>query len=194
MAGSYHPTEHRFGQVPQITGHWGWLLTLGIMMVLLGAAAIWFDVFTTFVTVSLLGVFLSVGGLVVLVHAVWTRHWNGFLPHLLLGILYLVLGILILKNPFISALSLTILLASFFIVSGLFRSIAAMMLHFEHWGWAEASGIITLLLGILIWMQWPMSGLFILGLFVGLDLLMVGWSFVVLALGARNVNKHLRVV
>lgn len=193
MAGLYHQMENRFGQIPQISEKWGWLLTLGIIILLLGGAAIWFAMFTTLVTVNLLGLLLSIGGLVVLVHAIWTRNWHGFLPNLLIGILYLVLGILILRNPLISALSLTILMASFFMVNGLFRGISALMLRFEHWGWVTTSGLITFLLGVLIWMQWPLSGLFILGLFVGIDLFMIGWTFIVLALSARNTT-HLHAV
>jgi uncharacterized membrane protein HdeD (DUF308 family) len=193
MAGFYYQTEPSFGQIPDLSEKWGWLLTLGIVLLLLGIVAIWFDIFTTFLTVGALGILLSLGGLVVLIHAIWTRRWSGFFLNFLIGVLYLVLGFLILKNPLISALSLTILMASFFIVSGLFRAVTALMLRFDHWGWLAASGLVTFLLGILIWTQWPLSGLFILGLFVGIDLVFIGWSFVVLALSARN-TQHLRPV
>jgi uncharacterized membrane protein HdeD (DUF308 family) len=55
-------------------------------------------------------------------------------------------------------------------------------------GWRLASSIITLLLGVLILLEWPASGLFIIGLFIGIDLIFTGWVYIVSALSARSAK------
>ena len=60
------------------------------------------------------------------------------------------------------------------------------MMRFEQWGWALFSGLIKFTLGLLIWLGWPETGLWVFGLFIGIDLLMYGWFWVLLSLTARN--------
>jgi uncharacterized membrane protein HdeD (DUF308 family) len=112
--------------------------------------------------------------------------WRGFLLELLSAILYLVVGVLLLVNPVAGALALTVVLAVFLIVEGIFKFIMALRVR-DHrgWGWLLASGILSAILGVLIWAQWPASGLWVIGLLVGIQLLFTGWSLVMLALAAR---------
>ncbi|HEV2730276.1 MAG TPA: hypothetical protein VGV15_09615, partial [Terriglobales bacterium] len=81
----------------------------------------------------------------------------------------------------------TLLFASFFTVIGIFRMIAAIRLKFPNWGWAVFDGTVTLLLGILLWAEWPWSGFWFLGLSIGISLLLRGWSYVMLALAVRGL-------
>ena len=115
------------------------------------------------------------------------RGWRGFLLELLSAVLYLGVGILLLVNPLEGALALTIVLAAFLVVEGIFKIIMAMRVRdHDGWGWLLASGILSVTLGVLIWAQWPASGLWVIGLLVGIQLLFTGWSLVMLALAARR--------
>jgi len=186
---SYNRAESSFRHLPDISEKWGWFLALGILLMVAGGTAIWLDVYTTFITVALLGIFLSVSGFVMLFHAAISKQWRGFWINLLMGLLYLALGFILMSNPGIGALSLTMLIAGFFIAGGFFRMIAAIVTRFEHWGWFLVSGLITLLLGAMIWAQWPISGLYIIGVFIGLELIITGSTLAALAITARDTSR-----
>src|SRR5438552_13468061 len=91
-------------------------------------------------------------------HGFQVRSWGGFFLHLLGGIVGVLIGLLVVTHPVAGALAWTLLFASFFTVIGLFRLIAATRLKFPNWGWAAFDGAVTLLLGILLWADWPWSG------------------------------------
>src|SRR5262249_36053909 len=121
-----------------------------------------------------IGALLLLGGVAQMVGAFWTRDWSGFFLSLLMGVLYLLLGVLFLRDPGDALAAMTLLLACALMVGGLFRIIASLMHRFPHWGWILAGGILNLVLGILIWQQWPAAALWVIGLFVGIDLIFTG--------------------
>jgi uncharacterized membrane protein HdeD (DUF308 family) len=102
-------------------------------------------------------------------------------------VLFLVTGIVILRRPVFGAEVATIFMAMFFLISGLFQLVASLALHEPDWGWQALNGIITSLLGVLVLAQWPTSGLWVIGLFVGIDLIFRGWAWVALALDLRKM-------
>jgi uncharacterized membrane protein HdeD (DUF308 family) len=169
-----------------LSRNWGWLLALGILMIILGVLAIGAPTYATLAVQAALGWILIIGGIAEGIHAFMAQGWRGFLLELLSAILYVVVGVLLLTNPVGGALALTIVLAVFLVVEGIFKIIMAMRVR-DHrgWGWLLASGILSLILGVLIWAEWPASGLWVIGLLVGIQLLFTGWSLVMLALAAR---------
>jgi uncharacterized membrane protein HdeD (DUF308 family) len=169
-----------------LSRNWGWLLAFGILMIILGVIAIGAPVVATIAVQIMLGWLLVIGGIAEGIHAFMAQGWRGFLLELLSAILYLVVGVLLLVNPLGGALALTVLLAAFLIVEGIFKVVMAMRVR-DHrgWGWLLASGILSLILGVLIWAQWPASGLWVIGLLVGIQLLFTGWALVMLAIAAR---------
>jgi uncharacterized membrane protein HdeD (DUF308 family) len=169
-----------------LSRNWGWLLAFGILMIILGVFAIGAPVVATIAVQFALGWILVIGGVAEGIHAFMAKGWRGFLFELLSAILYLVVGVLLLVNPVGGALALTVVLAVFLIVEGIFKIVMALRVR-DHggWGWLLASGILSLGLGFLIWAEWPASGLWIIGLLVGIQLLFTGWSLVMLALAAR---------
>ena len=167
--------------------NWGWLLALGIVSIILGILALGSAAFFTVASMIFFGWILLIIGILEMVHSFWNRHWGGFFLHLFYGILAFVAGLIIIGNPQASALLLTLMLAMFFMVTGLFRIITALAMRFPSWEWRLFDGIITLLLGILLWAQWPFSGLWAIGMFIGIALIFSGWSSVMLALAARDL-------
>ena len=106
-------------------------------------------------------------------------------PHMMAAVLFAVVGILILWRPLVTAEILTLLMGAFFLVAGLFHIIAPAMISLPDWGWHVLNGVITLLLGILVLAQWPVSGLWVIGLFVGIELIFYGITWIALALHLR---------
>jgi uncharacterized membrane protein HdeD (DUF308 family) len=177
-------------ELEAIRGNWGWLLALGIVLVVVGTIAVAMPFAFSLASAVAFGVLLLMGGIAQLVGAFWTRDWSGFFLSLLIGVLYVVLGVLFLRDPGDALLAMTLLLACVLMVGGLFRIIGSLMFQFPHWGWVLTGGIINLVLGIMIWQQWPVSGLWVIGLFVGIDLMFTGWTWVMLALAIRNLRPQ----
>lgn len=170
-----------------LRARWGWFVGLGLLLVVLGLVAVGHSLLFTVASMVLLGWLLMAAGLAEAVHAFSCQAWGGFFVDLLTGLLYLVAGFLVVSNPAATAVTLTLLIAMFLIFEGLFRIVIAVTVRFPHWGWLLVHGAINLLLGISIWRNWPLSGLWVIGLFVGIDLMMNGWSLVMLGLTAKNL-------
>jgi uncharacterized membrane protein HdeD (DUF308 family) len=168
---------------------WWWFLLLGLALVVLGTAALGSAVFVSEVAVVFFGLLLLAGGIALVVSSFWTGQWSGFLVNLLVGLLYLVTGIFIIHAPLEGAVALTLLLALMFFVGGLFRIVAALILRYPMWGWSLASGIISVMLGVMISRQWPASGLWVIGMFVGIELIFTGWTWVMLSMGLRALPE-----
>lgn len=172
--------------------NWAWFLTWGIGLFVLGLFAIYADTMTTMISVVLLGVLLSLAGVMLLVDAftTWRQHKGSFLFKVIMGALYLIAGILLIENPILGSISITFLLGAFYVFVGIFRIMDAMSFRYIHWGWVMLNGFITLLLGLMILASWPASSLFILGLFVGIDLIFCGIAYIMAAMGARSLLNN----
>jgi uncharacterized membrane protein HdeD (DUF308 family) len=180
-------------EVDNIRHRWGWLLVLGISMVILGTIALFITPAATLGTVLVLGWLLVVSGIVEAVHSFSVRRWSGIFLHLIGGILGVLVGLLVVTHPVAGALAWTLLFATFFTVIGLFRLIAAIRLKFPNWGWAAFDGAVTLLLGLLLWIDWPGSGIWFLGFAVGISLLLRGWSYVMFAIAIRSSPRRVEL-
>jgi uncharacterized membrane protein HdeD (DUF308 family) len=174
--------------------NWGWFVGLGVLMVVLGAFAIAVPVIATIAVGLMVGWLLLIGGVAQIIQAFGSGRWRGFFLHLLGGVLYLAVGALIVFDPLGGAVALTILLAAFLVVQGVFQIIFAWQLRpLRNWGWAMANGVLSLVLGILIWMQWPSSALWVLGLLVGIHLVFSGWALIMIGFAGRRHASEPRV-
>ncbi len=162
----------------------GWFLALGILLIIGGTLAIIYDVAATLLSVLFFGWLLIIVGAIEAVQSFWQPRWGGFFLHLIVGILAVVVGFNLVSSPMEGALVLTLVMAIYFLVIGIIRAVSAVAMRFPGWGWVFFSGVITFILGILIKSQWPATGLFIIGLFIGIDLIFSGWSYVMLSLAA----------
>jgi uncharacterized membrane protein HdeD (DUF308 family) len=176
-------------ELEAIRGQWVWLLTLGIVLIVVGMLAIGAPFIASLATALTIGALLLVGGAAQLVGSFWTRDWSGFFLMFLMGVLYIVVGLLFLEQPISALEALTLLLACALIVSGIFRIVGSLVSRFPQWGWVLVGGVINLLLGILIWRQWPFTGLWVIGLFVGIDMIFNGWTWIMLALRLKSLPR-----
>ena len=165
------------------------LLAGGIAMTVIGLIAISSGTATFFlsvITVVTFGFLLMFGGAAQVVSAFWVGKWRGLLIHLLIGVFYFVVGYMIVDSPPDSLAAITLLLAAFLVVAGIFRVVIALWERFDGWGWVLLNGIISALLGVMIHEGWPQSSLFVIGLFVGIELILNGISWIVLAFSLRR--------
>ena len=169
---------------------WPWFLGLGVLLIVIGIMAIGSAFVATLATILVFGWLMVAGGIVQIVNAFLGRGWRGFFVHLLAGLLHLIVGVLMIEHPLRAAEALTLLIAAMLLIGGGVRIAYALVDRFPGWPWLLLSGAISLLLGISIWRQWPESGLWVIGLFVGIDLVLNGWTWVMLALFLRAVRKR----
>jgi uncharacterized membrane protein HdeD (DUF308 family) len=169
--------------------HWVWFLVLGIALVVLGTIAIGWACVTTITIAAtwLFGFVLLGGGIGEIIHSFTVGKWSGTLVHLLIGLLYAVVGFMMISDPADSAITLTKIIAIFMIIGGIFRVVAALAHRFAGWEWVLLNGGITLLLGLFIYRQLPESGLWFIGLFLGIEMIFNGWSWIALAIGIRRL-------
>ena len=171
----------------EIIHNWGWFLAFGIGLALLGILAIVRAVAATVVSMLFFGWLLVIAAGIEIVQAIMVGKWAGLFQHWLGALLFGVIGILILWRPLVTAEILTLLMGAFFLVAGLFQLITPFVISLPDWGWHTLNGLITLLLGIFVLAQWPVSGLWVIGLFVGIELVFYGVAWIALALDLRSL-------
>ncbi len=167
--------------------NWGWLLGLGILFVLLGFIGLGMMVSLTLVSVLFLGIILMIAGLFQIIDVFKSKHWRGALWHALVGILYLIAASMIIHDPILASEAITAVIAWILIFIGIARLMMAIELrHAVGWGWLLFAGLTAIVLGILILMQWPYSGLWVLGMFIAIELLVNGWTYIFIAIASRR--------
>jgi len=174
-------------ELEAIRGKWVWLVVLGVSLIALGTVLLGFPVIATLTTVTVLGALILVGGAFEIVGAFWCREWSGFFLALLSGILGFVVGLMLLGNPIQGGMTLTVLLASFLFVAGIFKAVAALSHRAGVWGWQLLSGAVDIALGVMIWREFPVSGLMTIGLLVGISTIFRGIYWLVLGLKLRRL-------
>lgn len=171
---------------------WKSFLGWGIALVLLGLLAISYSTFATLVSVIIFGFFLLGAGILVIMDAFhfWKNKKSSFFLQLLMGLLYGFVGLSCIFSPMPGSLSLTFLMGTLFVILGVYRIFGSFSFGLPSSGWILCSGLITFLLGILILTGWPSTGLYIIGLFLGIDLLFLGMNYIMMAFALKNqLNK-----
>jgi uncharacterized membrane protein HdeD (DUF308 family) len=164
----------------------GWIVALGIIYVIAGVVALGSVALATVATVFVVGIMMLIAGVAEVINAFQFKTWGKFLLWILLGVLYIVAGFVTFENPLLAAALLTLLLGFSLVASGIMRIVLAFsMKEGAPWIWVALSGTITVLLGIVILARWPVSGLYILGLFLGFDLVLAGASWIGVGFGLR---------
>lgn len=164
----------------------GWIVALGIVYLVAGAVALSSIVMATVISVFLVGIMMIVAGIAEVISALQVKSWGKFVLWILLGALYVVGGILAFENPLLTAKVLTLLLGASLIASGVTKIVLAFnMKAGSSWGVVVFAGLITLLVGLVIVARWPVNSLYILGLFLAVDLIFSGVGWISIGLGLR---------
>jgi uncharacterized membrane protein HdeD (DUF308 family) len=174
-------------EMAPLRAKWGWIVALGVVYLLAGFIALGSVVMATVASVFVVGVMMIIAGVAEVISAFQIKSWGKFLLWVLLGALYIIAGFVTFTNPLLAAALLTLVLGASLVASGIMRIILAFNMKQETpWIWIVLSGVITLLLGLLILAHWPVSSLYILGLFLGIDLIMAGAGWIGLGFGLHR--------
>jgi uncharacterized membrane protein HdeD (DUF308 family) len=181
-------SHHSLGEARHsLRAKWGWILALGVVYVVAGVIALGNELVSTFVSVAIIGAVMFVSGIFEIISAFQMKTWGSFFLWILLGALYAIAGVFVWVNPLLAAGALTLLIGIALIASGLIRIILTFRLpDTAPRLWICLSGAITLLLGAIILAKWPVSSLYVLGLFLGIDLLFAGFGWIGMALRFRR--------
>jgi uncharacterized membrane protein HdeD (DUF308 family) len=186
---THQPTKESLSEATSgVRGQYGWLIALGVLQILAGMAALTFAFSATLASVAFLGCILLLASGAQVAAAIMARSWKGVFLFLLVGTLYGVIGVLTLAHPIAAAEGLTLMLAAALICGGAFRIAVVLVERLPSWGWVLANGLLSVLLGVLIAAQWPISGLWVIGTFVGIDLMVNGIAWIMLCLEARKMS------
>ncbi|WP_262265773.1 HdeD family acid-resistance protein [Microvirga yunnanensis] len=166
---------------------WGWIVALGAVFLIAGLIALGSVVMATVASVAVVGAMMLVSGIAEIVNAFGVKTWGKFFLWALLGALYVVAGLVTFQNPLLAASVLTLMLGVALIVSGGLRIVLAMqMTQGTPWIWVALSGVITVLVGGMILAHWPVSSLFVLGIFLGIDLIFAGIGWIGMGLALKH--------
>jgi uncharacterized membrane protein HdeD (DUF308 family) len=183
-----HPASLGGRPISELRAKWGWFVALGVLMLIAGALALANLFLATVVSVYYVGALMLAGGAFQIIHAFGVKSWGRFIWWLASGLLYAAAGVVAFVNPILASLVLTLLLAAALVAAGVMRIMVALEQRSEpNWGWILATGVVTALAGLVIALRWPVNSLFILGIFLGVDLIFQGatWTSVGLALKRR---------
>jgi uncharacterized membrane protein HdeD (DUF308 family) len=166
---------------------WGWIVGFGVVSLIAGVIALGSTVMATASAVLIVGFMMLFAGAAEVVAAFNARDWGHRIFWLLLGALYVFAGFVCLQNPFAAATILTLLLGIALILGGLLRIfLATQMKHGTPWGWVVFSGLISVFLGAIIIAHWPVSSFFVLGIFLGVDLIVIGSGWIAMGLALKR--------
>jgi uncharacterized membrane protein HdeD (DUF308 family) len=171
----------------ELSRHWKWLLIVGILCLVLGFIGLGMTFLLTLASVLYFGVLILVAGAAQLVQGFRASGWRSVLAHLLIALLYILAGLMIITRPLLASVLFTGALAGMLVLIGILRCVVAIQHRaMQGWAWALVGGIVTVLLGLMILARWPASSLWVIGLFLAIELIVQGWSLVMIAVAART--------
>jgi uncharacterized membrane protein HdeD (DUF308 family) len=166
---------------------WGWFVALGVLLLVCSFIAFANLFLATVVSVFYVGMLMLIGGIVYLIHAFQVRGWDQILSWALSGVLYTLAGIFAFTNPLLASAAFTLMLAVALVIAGVFRIwVGRRLKPVSGWGWVLFSGIVTMVAGFIVALGWPVNSLWVLGLFLAIDLFFQGWTLLVFGLGLRR--------
>jgi uncharacterized membrane protein HdeD (DUF308 family) len=172
----------------KLKSSWGWVALLAVISIVGGLLALFNPFAATLAATLMAGWTFVILGVVQIIESFQLRGWGGFLWALLFGVLTLLVGISLVANPLAGMVSLTILVAALFIITGVTKVMYGFSLRpISGWGWVLASGVLSLLIAVMIFSNFPWAAASVLGILLGVELLSNGVLFLLVALGVRKL-------
>ena len=177
--------------VSQIKSSTAWLITVGILLLVLGIVCIVAPLVSGMAVELIVGGVMVVAGVAKLFHAVRARSWGSGFGEFLLGIFTALAGLLLLAHPLFGLAFLTLMLVAFFFLEGIAQFVIAFRLRtVSGWLWVLFGGVLSFLLAVLIYANWPLSGVWAVGTLVGIQILYNGWSLIAIGLAVRKSLRY----
>lgn len=174
----------------EITRNWSWLLGLGVLFIILGLLGLSSIVGVTLISIVFIGFLFVIAGLAQFVDVFKSKKWKVATWHGLIALFYLLGGCFIVWDPLLASTLITALIGWTLVIIGIVRMIMAISLHgTPGWGFTLIASLAAILLGGIILMQWPMSSLWVIGLFISIELLMNGLNYLIMSIAIRKKLK-----
>ena len=185
-------STHSLGSgLSNLSSKWGWAVALGIALILCGIVALLSLIVATAVAVIWIGVMMITAGVVEIAHGYKMKGWGRSILWMVTGALYIIGGFFAVVDPLPASIVLTLILAIALIIIGCVRTWMGFQLKGEgHKGWVILSGVLTLLFGVVILIHWPYSGLYALGIILGVDLIQTGAGWLHLGFFLKKHHAH----
>ena len=184
--GSRMNTSEHTGVSQVIKKGAGWIVALGVATILLGIFALSAPLFIGMAVQYLVGAALMIGGIFQIMHAVK----SGGAFTIVSGLLAVICGGIMFAKPLMGLGVITLFLIAYFVSDGLIKIIYALKHRpNQGWGWFLFSGLITFLLGLALWKEWPLSGAWAIGTLFGINLIFNGWSMIATGSTVRQAIK-----
>jgi len=170
-----------------IRSEWGWFMALGVAVIVLSVIAFANLALATQATIFYVGALMFIGGIIQVAHLFQVKSWSSFFYFLLSGLFYTAAGVIAYENPFLAAATLTLVIAISLMLSGAFRVWSGFQLKPQAgWGWILASGLTTIIAGLVFAADWPVNTLWLLGIVLAIDLMFQGVSALALGIILRS--------
>jgi len=181
-------SPHSLGEaIERLRGKWAAITAFGVLLVVLGFAALFFWLFATIAAVTLNGVLFLVAGAAEIGIGMHSRRWGQFFIWVIGGVLYMAAGLLCIANPVLASVVLTLLLGAGLLAAGLVRAYLATQLPAgQPRGLVFVAAAVTILLGLIIVSHWPLDSVYVLGTLLGVDLLFHGVGWVSFGMGLHS--------
>jgi uncharacterized membrane protein HdeD (DUF308 family) len=168
------------------------LMGYGILSLIFGFIGLYMSTMMTITTILILGIFMLIVGIVFIVESFSSPDWQGKLLNLGLSILYIGVGVVTIVNPVAAAVWFTLFLAVFLAMIGILRIIMAFQIRerTRAWTWVAFGGVLNLVLGMLVYMGWPQSGLWVIGMFISIELIIHGINAIILSRIVKEAQKE----
>lgn len=170
----------------------GFFVVLGVLTLILGFVSMGAPMMTGLAVTILIGSLLLVNGIMQVFHGFKVHGAGPKTLAVVVGVFTVIAGGLILARPLFALTTLTLILAIFFIIEGVFTVAMAFQAKPQQgWGWLMFNGLVSVVLGILIWRQWPVSGLWAIGVLVGIRIFMSGFGMIFVGSATRQIGRNL---
>jgi len=170
---------------------WRWLLGVGILFVFLGFIGLGASFALTIASVVMFGIMLLIGGGYQFADAFRYSGWKSRVSHILIALLYVITGLIVVNDPMGTSSIFTMMIAGALVAIGLVRIFMAFqMRETKGWIWLLLGGIVAILLGSMIVAEWPLSGLWVIGMLIAIEMVFAGWGMVMMALAGRELEKQ----
>ena len=165
----------------------------GILSVIFGFIGLYMSTMMTMTTILILGIFMLIVGIVFIVESFSSPDWKGKLLNLGLAVLYIAAGVITIVNPVAAAVWFTLFLAIFLAMIGILRIIMAFQIksRTRAWAWVAFGGTLNIILGVLVYMGWPQTGLWGIGMFISIELIIHGFNAIVLSRIVKKEHKEI---
>lgn len=165
------------------------LMIFGIITIILGVLSMMAPLMAGIAVALSVGILLIMAGIIRTLFAFKCKSWGKGILVFLLGLLTLAVGFYMVSRPGAALVTLTLFLAAYFVVDGIFEIIEAFDLKpIQGWGWMLFGGIVSIMLGIMIWRQWPVSGAWAIGILFGIKLVFAGFAMTGIGAAGRSLS------